>query len=126
MSYLLKERPWLFDRKVMHNGYLNTYSFSRYGKKNDLSPLKALTTPQNVQAHSNLFLTFGAPLHKASYHEFKAFKEWILTSLDESETPSPSHPLAIALLEPCSYLFLGHRPRATSKKIHLRPHIPHA
>jgi len=36
---------------------------------------------------------------------FKAFKEWILTSLEESETPYPTHPLAIALLKLYSHVF---------------------
>ena len=30
---MLLGRPWLYDRKVMHNGYLNTQSFNKDGKK---------------------------------------------------------------------------------------------
>ena len=31
--HVLLGRPWLFDRRVMHDGYKNTYSFSKDGKK---------------------------------------------------------------------------------------------
>ena len=30
--HLLLGRPWLFDRKVMHDGYLNTYTFHKDGR----------------------------------------------------------------------------------------------
>ena len=36
--HILLGRPWLFDRKVVHDGYLNTYSFSKDGKKITLAP----------------------------------------------------------------------------------------
>ena len=37
--HILLGRPWLYDRKVMHDGCLNTYSFSKDGKKITLAPL---------------------------------------------------------------------------------------
>jgi len=37
--HMLLGRPWLFVRKVIHNGYLNTYSFTKDGKKITLTPL---------------------------------------------------------------------------------------
>ena len=43
--HLLLGRPWLFDRKVIHDGYLNTYTFSKDGKKITLAP-KPISTPQ--------------------------------------------------------------------------------
>ena len=33
-----------------------------------------------------LFIKFNEPLLKASWHEFQAFKEWILTIQDESKS----------------------------------------
>ena len=36
---ILLERPWLFDRKVRCDGYLNTYNFGKDGKKITLTPL---------------------------------------------------------------------------------------
>ena len=41
-------RPWLFDRKVMHDGCLNTYSFSKDGKKITLAPLSP-SQPQQIK-----------------------------------------------------------------------------
>ena len=100
--HILLGRPWLFNQKVMHDGYLNTYTFSKDGKKIILAPLRPSqlhkSNPQNAQNHSDLFLNFNGSLLKASYHEFKAFKEWILTSQEESKTHLPSYPLAIAYL----------------------------
>jgi len=109
---------------VSHDGYLNTYSFSKDGKKITLAPLSPSqlykSKPLNTQTQSNLFLTFSEPLLKASHHEFKAFNEWILTSLDESETPSPTHPLAIALLK---YVFLEEIPPRMPPKRSIQHHI---
>ncbi|XP_022032947.1 uncharacterized protein LOC110934061 [Helianthus annuus] len=37
--HVLLGRPWLFDRKVIHDGYKNTYSFVKDGKKITLLPM---------------------------------------------------------------------------------------
>jgi len=34
--HILLGHPWMFDRKVMHTGFLNTYSFSKGGKTKSL------------------------------------------------------------------------------------------
>jgi len=39
MCHILLRIPWMFGRKVMHNGFLNTYSFSKGGKRITLVPL---------------------------------------------------------------------------------------
>ena len=36
--HILLGRPWLYDRKVMHDGFLNTYSLFKDGKKITLKP----------------------------------------------------------------------------------------
>jgi len=57
-----------------------------------LSPLSlSQLHKQNNEGHLDLFFTFSKLLLKASYHPFKAFNEWILTSHNESEAPSLSH-----------------------------------
>ncbi|KAL4383543.1 hypothetical protein GQ457_15G018020 [Hibiscus cannabinus] len=38
-THMLLGRPWQFDRKVMHDGYRNRYSFTYDGKKHTLAPL---------------------------------------------------------------------------------------
>jgi hypothetical protein len=39
VCHMLLGRPWLYDRKVSYNGYINTYSFQYNGKKLVLLPL---------------------------------------------------------------------------------------
>ncbi|XP_052874540.1 uncharacterized protein LOC108481594 [Gossypium arboreum] len=38
-GHLLLGRPWQFDRRVMHDGYTNRYSFKHLGKNVTLAPL---------------------------------------------------------------------------------------
>ena len=38
--HVLLGHPWLFDRSVMHDGHLNTYTFTKDHKKITLAPLK--------------------------------------------------------------------------------------
>ena len=77
--HILLGRPWLYDRRVMHNGYLNTYSFTKDGKKITLAPLAPSklheNPPQNKPKHSECLLALNESVLKASQHEFKAFKE---------------------------------------------------
>jgi hypothetical protein len=107
--HVLLGRPWLFDRRVMHNGYLNTYSFTKDGKKITLAPLSPSQLPQTKptknQSKTDLLLACSEPINKATQHEFKALLEWILTVEDEPESPPLTHPLAISLLKKYSYLF---------------------
>ena len=91
--HILLGRPWLYDRRVMHNGFLNTYFFTKERKKITLAPLSPSQLykdkPQTKSKQFDLVLTFSEPLLKASIHEFKAFKEWILNIQDEPDTLSP-------------------------------------
>ena len=38
--YLLLGRPWMFDKQVKHDGYHNTYSFTKNGHKVVLRPIR--------------------------------------------------------------------------------------
>ena len=38
---ILLGRPWQFDRKTKHDGYLNRYSFTKDGRKTILTPLSS-------------------------------------------------------------------------------------
>ena len=125
--HMLLGRPWLFDRRVIHDGYLNTYCFLKDGKKITLVPLSPSqlhkNKPSNTQAHSDLFLTCSELLLKASLHKFKAFKEWILTSLKGSETPTLTHPMAIVLLKLFSHVFPSDIPSGLPPKRSIQHHI---
>jgi len=112
--HILFGQTWLFYQKVMHNGYLNTYSFTKDGKKITLTPLAPFqlhkkAPPKNPQ-RSDLFLTISEPLLKATHHEFRAFKEWILTTQDEFKTSLPKHPLVMTLLHAYAMYFLKEFP----------------
>ena len=43
-SYILLGRPWQYDRRVIHNGYSNRYSFNMNGRHVNLLPM----TPKEV------------------------------------------------------------------------------
>ncbi|KAL4326010.1 hypothetical protein GQ457_11G026300 [Hibiscus cannabinus] len=58
-THMLLGKPWQFDRKVMHDGYRNRYSFTYDGKKHTLAPL----SPQQVHD--------GQVHLKKSFEEFK-------------------------------------------------------
>ena len=55
-SHVLLGRPWLFDRRVIHDGYLNSYVFKQHGKNVLLHPM----TPGEVRiAQSQLGVSSG-------------------------------------------------------------------
>lgn len=39
VCHILLGRPWKFDRKVVHDGRMNTYTLEKDGKKHTLLPL---------------------------------------------------------------------------------------
>ncbi|PKI57910.1 hypothetical protein CRG98_021698, partial [Punica granatum] len=67
-SHLLLGRPWQYDKRAFHDGYNNTYSFTKEGKSIVLAPL----SPQQVQKD-----------HSASVNGLK--KESLVMTLGELE-----------------------------------------
>ncbi|MFS7953592.1 hypothetical protein Hanom_Chr07g00620551 [Helianthus anomalus] len=53
--HVLLGRPWLFDRKVVHDGYKNTYSFVEDGRKIALLPLMSTNTLERRTLTANMF-----------------------------------------------------------------------
>ena len=43
-THILLGRPWLFDRRVFHDGFLNSYMFTHHGKRVTLLPM----TPNEI------------------------------------------------------------------------------
>jgi len=125
--HILLGRPWLFDRKVMHNGYLNTCSFTKDEKKITLTPLSPSQldkkAPQKNPERSDLFLTFSDRLLKATHHKFQAFKEWILISQDESETSLVKHPLDVTLVHAYTHVFPEEIPAGLPPKWDIQHHV---
>ncbi|XP_077249604.1 uncharacterized protein LOC143889310 [Tasmannia lanceolata] len=56
-SHIILGRPWQFDKKTIHDGYRNTYSFDYGGKKIILAPSKEpIQTPLVENSPSSNFL----------------------------------------------------------------------
>ena len=101
--HVLLGRPWLFDREVMHNGRLNTYTFTKDHKKITLTPLKisSLSKPKD-NPKLDVFLT---TLLKSQMHEYEPFKEWILLGQEPTQATASPHPLLTPLLHDFSHVF---------------------
>ncbi|XP_010665969.1 uncharacterized protein LOC104883184 [Beta vulgaris subsp. vulgaris] len=96
--HVLLGRPWLFDRRVIHDGYRNTYSFTKNGKKVTLTPIMSMSkTKQHSTKEKYHSLT---TLLKSYYHELSPFRE-VLLNIDQKEEVDNNlnHPLLAPLLE---------------------------
>ena len=51
---LLLGRPWQFDRRVLHDGFLNTYMFTFHGKRVTLLPLSPHEILQDTAERARL------------------------------------------------------------------------
>jgi len=60
--YVLLCWPWLFDRRVMHDGRMNTYTFTQDYKKITLTPLKP-SPKKKPQDNPNLDVFLTTLLH---------------------------------------------------------------
>nr|GEY32562.1 transposon Ty3-I Gag-Pol polyprotein [Tanacetum cinerariifolium] len=91
--------PWLFDRRVMHDGYKNTYFFNHNDRRIVLTPMSPASTPTKHQPLSTLL--------KAEQHEYYSIKDFILLGLDESEPKPPAtlHPRIQPLLQSYYHVF---------------------
>ncbi|GJS03754.1 putative CCCH-type zinc finger family protein [Tanacetum coccineum] len=50
-------RPWQFDRRTIHDGMRNTYSFDKDGGKIVLGPSKPLISPRTTEVEGNYFMS---------------------------------------------------------------------
>ncbi|XP_048493901.2 uncharacterized protein LOC125494388 [Beta vulgaris subsp. vulgaris] len=102
--HVLLGRPWMFDRRVSHDGYKNTYSFTKNHKRITLTPLiPKLSENQSFPTKKTLSLT---TLMKSAHQEYDSFKELILSGLDDTPTPQESkHPLLIPPLDQYAHVF---------------------
>jgi len=111
---VLLGHPWLFDKRVMHNYHLNTYTFSKDHEKISLTPLKATSQskPQDTP-RMDVFLT---TLLHSQLHEFEAYKEWILLGQEPIEAKEFSHHLLISLLKAFKHVLSSKVPHALPPK----------
>ena len=54
--HLLLGRPWQYDRRVVHDGYRNTYTFIKDGSKVILGPSKVEKSPKPIKGVENNLL----------------------------------------------------------------------
>ncbi|XP_076913051.1 uncharacterized protein LOC143571540 [Bidens hawaiensis] len=120
--HVLLGRPWQFDRRAMHDGYRNTYSFVHKDRKITLTPI----SPSNQSTNPPPPLS---TLLKAEQHEYRDVKEIILMGLDgeEDQPQSTPHPLIQPLLQSYTHVFPAEIPsrlppaRSIQHKIDLVP-----
>ncbi|GJV26739.1 putative CCCH-type zinc finger family protein [Tanacetum coccineum] len=92
--HVLLGHPWLFDHRVMHDGYQNTYSFNHNDRRIVLTPMSP-STPSNKPTQSL------STLLKAEQQEYYSCKDFLLLGLDEKEIniPTEPHPYVQPLLQ---------------------------
>ncbi|GJZ01305.1 gag-pol polyprotein [Tanacetum coccineum] len=98
--HVLLGRPWLFDRRVMHDGYQNTYTFNHNDRRIVLTPMSPANPPSKpTQCLSTLL--------KAEQHEYYSCKDFLLMGLDEEEiyTPTEPHTYVQPLLQAYNQVF---------------------
>nr|GEX45492.1 hypothetical protein [Tanacetum cinerariifolium] len=107
--HVLLVRPWLFDRRVMHDGYQNTYSFNHNNKKIVLTPMSPVTTSTK---HPQPLIT----LLKAEQQEYYSITDFILMGLDET---APNPHIQSSPLTPISSLY--YNPITMSSELRFLP-----
>jgi len=128
--HILLGRPWLYDRKVTHDGFQNTYSLHQSGRKITLAPLppQQIAKPKTVKPlkDGGILLTLLEPTLKVEQREFKAFKEMFLHAPSQTtQTETPLQTLAKQLLLEFSDVFLEDIPQGLPPKRSIQHHIDH-
>ncbi|KAD6118682.1 hypothetical protein E3N88_09953 [Mikania micrantha] len=80
--HVLLGRPWLFDRRVMHDGYLNTYTFLYKERRVTLTPINPTLPTSNKPMPLTTLL-------QIEQHEYQPSKDVILLGLDDETNPTP-------------------------------------
>ncbi|XP_021969096.1 uncharacterized protein LOC110864356 isoform X1 [Helianthus annuus] len=78
--HVLLGRPWLFDRKVVHDGYKNTYSFVKDGRKITLLPLMSKNTLERRTLTANMFF-------KSSFQDVQKDNKLFQVGFKEQKIP---------------------------------------
>ncbi|GKE18765.1 gag-pol polyprotein [Tanacetum coccineum] len=98
--HVLFGRPWQLDRRAIHDGYRNTYSFVHNNRKIVLIPLTPSTpSPQPTPTLSTLL--------QSKQYEYHSCKDLVLLGLNDDEDKSPTtlHPLVQPLLNSYGQVF---------------------
>jgi len=108
--HVLLGRPWLFDRRVVHDGHQNTYTFHKDGRKITLALLAPHQIPkpksQENPKEGEIFLSLLEDTFLATHHEHTTRKEMILhTPSQVIQAENPPHPLATQLVRTFTHIF---------------------
>lgn len=93
--HLLLGRPWQYDRKVLHDGYNNTYTFQKDGVKVTLGPSKPESAHVSTKANENHLIS-KVEIEKALVDGDEAFAFVIV---EENETREGVPPLIEPLVQ---------------------------
>ncbi|XP_038713432.1 uncharacterized protein LOC120007302 [Tripterygium wilfordii] len=100
--HILLGRPWQYDRKVSHDGFRNTYSFSKDGRKIVLAPMKMKpdAEKENEKGNGGVFLT-GSQIMREAEMEQNLYALVVVERGSEKNDGDgmPSHPLLHPILE---------------------------
>lgn len=93
--HLLLGRPWQYDRKVVHDGFRNTYTFEKDGVKIVLGPMKSGSSPKPMKVDGNNLLTKSEFL--IAFEEIK--EAYALVIMEENEMKGGIPPTLRPLLQ---------------------------
>ena len=108
--HVLLGRPWLFDCRVIHDGYQNTYTLIKDGQKITVAHLAAyqISKPKTKEEPQGgeIFLSLLKPTLLDTHHEYTNLNEMILfTPPQEDQSVTPVYLLATQPLQTFSHVF---------------------
>jgi len=125
--HILLGRPWLFDRKVLHDGYQNTYTLLRDCRKITLAPLAPHQITKSKTKEDpkggEMLLSLLEPTLLSSHHKCKTLKEMILFTTPQDEAETHLHPVASQLLIEFSHVFPKEIPSGLPPHRSIQHHI---
>jgi len=116
--HIILGRPWLYDRKVKHDGFLNTYTLHKDGRKITVAPQNIIKPKfKDTQKDREVYLSFLEHTLLVEDHEFKPLKEMTLFGPSQNDqTEAPIHTLALKVLQNFSHVFLDEIPSGLPPK----------
>ncbi|GKA26280.1 gag-pol polyprotein, partial [Tanacetum coccineum] len=91
--HLLLGRPWQYDRKTIHDGYKNTYTFYKDGLRIILAPSKMVSSPIPPKGEGNTFLP-----KSTMFREVRDVKKCYALVIFEENKVTPKHPSIVQTL----------------------------